>query len=152
MERSTTTPDEFLASLPDGTRQDMEALDAALAPVFAGHERVLCGGACLGREPSSTSSATAPTRTEDDPARPESGSVVGIAAQKGAYSLYVNAAEDGQNLMKREGANSSARPSSAVRSPPSAASPTWTSRPSSRSRPAPATWCSERPDSVDRLI
>ncbi len=48
MERSTTTPDEFLASLPDGTRQDMEALDAALAPVFAGHERVLWAGVFWG--------------------------------------------------------------------------------------------------------
>ena len=103
MERSTTTPDEFLASLPDGTRQDMEALDAAIAPVFAGHERVLWEGVFWGGSQQHIIGYGAYTYRGRSGATGE-WFVVGIAAQKGAYSLYVNAAEDGQNLMKREGA------------------------------------------------
>lgn len=44
MQRTTTSPGDYLASLPDDVRDDMTTLDAAIAPVFAGHERVLWGG------------------------------------------------------------------------------------------------------------
>ena len=44
MQRSETSPDDFLASLPDDVRDDMVAIDGALAPVFAGDERVLWEG------------------------------------------------------------------------------------------------------------
>jgi hypothetical protein len=47
MQRTTAAPDDYLASLPGEVRSDMTALDAAIAPVFAGHERVL--GRAFGR-------------------------------------------------------------------------------------------------------
>jgi hypothetical protein len=100
MQRSTTSPDEFLASLPAGVREDMTALDAELARVFAGHERVLWEGPMWGgthqriigygalRQPR-------PSGEEVD------WFVVGLAAQKAHLSLYVSAVEDGQYLVKR---------------------------------------------------
>ena len=100
MERSTTTPDALLASLPSGVREDMTALDAALAPVFAGHERVLWEGPMWG----GTHQRIIGYGTF--PQGERSGKlvdwfVVGLAAQNGYLSLYVNAVEDGQYLGKR---------------------------------------------------
>jgi len=39
MQRSETSPDDFLASLADEVRDDMLAVDRALAAAFAGEER-----------------------------------------------------------------------------------------------------------------
>jgi hypothetical protein len=103
MQRSeTTTPDEFLASLPDGTRQDLQAVDAAIAPVFAGQERVLWEGVFWGGTQQQIIGYGAYTYRGRSGATGE-WFIVGLAAQKGAYSLYVNAVEDGQNVMKRYG-------------------------------------------------
>jgi hypothetical protein len=104
MERSTTTPDAFLDSLPDGTREDMQAIDAVLAPIFAGHERVLWEGVFWGGTRQHIVGYGAYTYRGRSGATGE-WFVVGLAAQKGGLSLYVNAAEDGQNLMKARGAS-----------------------------------------------
>ena len=37
MQRSSTSPDDFIASLPDGVRDDIAVLDAQLAHIFANH-------------------------------------------------------------------------------------------------------------------
>ena len=104
MQRSTSiTPDQFLDTLPDGIREDMRSLDAAIAPIFAGHERVLWEGVFWGGTQQHIIGYGAYTYRGRSGATGE-WFVVGIAAQKGAYSLYVNAADDGQNLMKRQGA------------------------------------------------
>ena len=98
--KPTETPiSEFLASLPDGVRDDMTALDAELAPAFAG-ERVLWEGPMWGgTEQRIIGYGRFVQRNRD-------GSdvdwfVVGLAAQKAHLSLYVNAVEDGQYLVKR---------------------------------------------------
>jgi hypothetical protein len=44
MQRSTRSPDEFIASLPDDVRDDIATLDRAISDVMAGHERVLWEG------------------------------------------------------------------------------------------------------------
>ena len=102
MERTTTPPEEFLDSLPAGFREDVRALDAAVAPVFAGHERVLWEGVFYGG-----------TRQRIlgygvYHYRGRSGVegewfVVGLAPQKDHITLYVSGAEDGQSLIKRYG-------------------------------------------------
>lgn len=103
MERSTTSPDEFLASLPDDVRDDMVALDAALAPVFVGHERVLWEGVFYGGTLQRIVGYGAYHY------RGRSGAegdwfVVGLARQKDHITLYATGAEDGQSLVKRYGA------------------------------------------------
>ena len=44
MERSKTTPDEFIASLLDETRTDIAVLDARITGAMEGEERVLLEG------------------------------------------------------------------------------------------------------------
>jgi hypothetical protein len=99
MERTTTPPDEVIASLPDGVRDDVAALDAELSRIFDGHERVVWEGPMWGGTHQRIIGYGAMVQ------RQRSGEVewfvVGLAAQKAHLSLYVNAAEDGQYLAKR---------------------------------------------------
>ena len=99
MDRSTTTPDTYIASLPDGAREEVATLDAELARVFAGHERVLWEGPMWGGTHQRIIGYGAflqRQRTGD-----VDWFVMGLAVQKAHLSLYVNAAEDGQYLVKR---------------------------------------------------
>jgi hypothetical protein len=100
MQRSTTPPDEFLASLPDGVREDMTDLDSELARVFAGHERVLWEGAMWGGTQQRIIGYGA-LRQPRPSGEAVDWFVVGLAAQKSHLSLYVSAVEDGQYLVKR---------------------------------------------------
>lgn len=102
MERSTTTPQAFLASLPDGIREDLQALDAAIAPVFAGDERVVWEGKFWGGTDQRIVGYGV-WRYQGRSGASGEWFVVGIAAQKDHLSLYVNGAEDGQSLLKRYG-------------------------------------------------
>ena len=100
MQRSQTSPDEFLASLPKDTRAELVPVDQALASAFAGDERVLWEGPFWG----GTQQNIIGYGTYHY--RGRSGAegewfVVGLAAQKNYYSLYVNAAEDGAYLGER---------------------------------------------------
>jgi len=100
MQRSTTSPDAFLTSLPDPIRDDLAALDAELTRVFSGHERVLWEGPMWG----GTHQRIIGYGTLRQP-RPSGETVewfvVGLAAQKSYLSLYVSAVEDGRYLIKR---------------------------------------------------
>jgi len=100
MQRSSTSPDAFLAELPDGVRDDMAALDAQLARVFAGHERVLWEGPMWGGTQQRIIGYGA-IRQVGRSGKEVDWFVMGLAAQKAHLSLYVSAAEDGQYLGKR---------------------------------------------------
>lgn len=100
MQPTDTPITAFLASLPDGVREDVTALDAELATIFGGHERVLWEGPMWG---STEQRIIGYGRYRQ---RNRSGAevdwfVVGLAAQKAHLSLYVSAVEDGQYLVKR---------------------------------------------------
>ncbi len=100
MQRSTISPDDFIASLPDGVRDDIAVLDAQLSRVFDGHERVLWEGPMWGGTEQRIigyGSFRQVNRGGDE----VDWFVVGLAAQKAHLSLYVNAAEVGQYLVKR---------------------------------------------------
>jgi Domain of unknown function (DU1801) len=99
MQRSTTTPDEHIASLPDGTREDVAILDAAIVRAMPGEERVLWEGRFWGGSDQQIIGYGAYTYVGRSGA---SGDwfVVGLAVQKKYMSLYVNAAEDGIYLGK----------------------------------------------------
>lgn len=102
MERTTTPPEDFLGSLPDGFREDMRALDAAIAPVFAGHERVLWEGVFYGGTQQRILGYGVYRYRGRSGAEGE-WFVVGIAPQKNHITFYASGAEDGQSLIKRYG-------------------------------------------------
>lgn len=100
MQRSSTPPDDFIASLPDGVRDDIATLDAQLAPIFAGHERVLWEGVFWGGT-SQNIIGYGSYRYKGRSGAEGEWFIVGLAAQKAHLSLYVSGAEDGQALAKR---------------------------------------------------
>jgi hypothetical protein len=99
MDRSTMSPDEHIASLPDGVREDIASLDAQIAEVMAGEERVLWEGKFWGGSEQRIIGYGSYRYKGRSGAEGE-WFVVGLAAQKNYLSLYVNAAEDGQYLGK----------------------------------------------------
>ena len=100
MQRSSTSPDEFIASLPDGVRDDVAILDAQLSRIFEGHERVLWEGPMWGGTEQRIIGYGA-YRYEGRSGASGEWFVVGHASQKAHLSLYVSGAEDGQSLAKR---------------------------------------------------
>ena len=100
MQRSSTTPDEFVATLPEGVREDIQALDLDLARIFHGHERVLWEGPMWGGTEQRIIGYGA-YRYEGRSGAAGDWFVVGLAAQKTHLSLYVSATEDDQYLVKR---------------------------------------------------
>jgi Domain of unknown function (DU1801) len=102
VERSSTTPDQHIASLPDGVREDIAALDAVIAQVMAGQERVLWEGTFWGGS-SQHIVGYGSYRYRGRSGAEGEWFVVGLAAQKSYLSLYVNGAENGTTLAKRYG-------------------------------------------------
>jgi Domain of unknown function (DU1801) len=101
MERSTTTsPDQHIASLPDGVREDIAALDAAIFGVMAGEERVLWEGVFWGGTQQRIIGYGS-YRYKGRSGAEDEWFVVGLAVQKNYLSLYVNAADDGGYLSER---------------------------------------------------
>jgi hypothetical protein len=99
MERSTTSPDDHIASLPDGVREDIAALDAVLGDAMTGEERVLWEGVFWGGTTQAIIGYGAYRYKGRSGAEGE-WFKVGLAAQKNYLSVYVNAAEGGQSLAK----------------------------------------------------
>ncbi len=100
MQRSEMSPDELLASLTDDVRDDMVALDGALTPAFAGDERVLWEGPFWGGTQQHIIGYGSYHYRGRSGAEGE-WFVVGLAAQKEYFSVYVNAADDGVPLTQR---------------------------------------------------
>lgn len=99
MERSTTTPDEFIASLPEDVRPDIAALDRLIAGAMAGKERVLWQGVLWGGSEQRIIGYGA-TRYTNRSGREVDWFKVGLARQKDHISLYINAAADGGYLVQ----------------------------------------------------
>jgi hypothetical protein len=100
MERTDTDPAEVIALAPEALRADFAALDARIAEVMAGLPRSVWAGKFWGGTEQRI------IGYGEYHYRGRSGSegdwfIVGLAAQKAYLSLYVNAAEDGEYLVKR---------------------------------------------------
>jgi len=100
MQRSSTSPDDHIASLPDAVRDDIATLDAELTRIFAGHERVLWEGPMWGGTHQRIIGYGA-YAYEGRSGASGDWFVIGLAVQKSHLSLYVSGAEDGQYLAKR---------------------------------------------------
>jgi hypothetical protein len=98
--RSETEPDDFIASLPEGAREDIAALDAEIAAIMAGHERVLWEGAMWGGTDQRIIGYGA-QRYVNRSGTQVDWFLIGLAKQKDHLSLYVNAADDAGYLSQR---------------------------------------------------
>ncbi len=97
MQKSQTSPDEFLASLADGVREDMTTLDAEIARVMTGHEHVLWEGTFWGGTEQHIIGYGAYSY-KDSKGKEGEWFVVGLAAQKNYLTVYLNAAANGKKL------------------------------------------------------
>jgi hypothetical protein len=99
MERSTRSPDDLIGSLPVGVREDIAALDAVIAAVMTGLERTLWEGVFWGGSQQAIIGYGSYRYKGRSGAEGE-WFIVGLAAQKNYLSLYVNAYDGGQSLVK----------------------------------------------------
>ena len=99
MDRSTTTPDQHIASLPDGVREDIATLDARISQAMAGHERVLWEGVFWGGSQQRIIGYGSYRYKGRSGAEGE-WFIIGLAAQKNYQSVYVTGAEGGTSLAK----------------------------------------------------
>jgi hypothetical protein len=102
MERSKTKPHEYIATLPDGVREDIATLDGEISSVMSGFERVLWEGVFWGGSQQAIIGYGSYRYKGRSGAEGE-WFVVGLAAQKNYLSLYVNAADGSQSLAKAYG-------------------------------------------------
>ena len=102
MDRSKTKPDEYIATLPDGVREDIATLDREISSIMSGLERVLWGGVFWGGSQQAIIGYGSYRYKGRSGAEGE-WFVVGLAAQKNYLSLYVNAADGSQSLAKAYG-------------------------------------------------
>jgi hypothetical protein len=99
MERSTTTPEEFIASLPDEVRPDIAELDRLIAGAMPGQERVLWEGVFWGGTQQRII-GYGEYRSVNRSGGEVEWFKVGLARQKDHISLYVNAVADGRYLVQ----------------------------------------------------
>ncbi|MDF9877987.1 DUF1801 domain-containing protein [Cellulosimicrobium cellulans] len=103
MERTRTDVDTFLAALTGRPGEHLRALDQIVAPEMAGLERVLWEGTLWGGSHQQIVGYGGIRQP-----RPRGASaewfLVGIAAQKAHLSVYVNAVEDGDYLVRAHAA------------------------------------------------
>jgi hypothetical protein len=91
MKKSNVSPDEYIASLPDGIREDLEVLDREISEAMAGQERVLWEGVFWGGSEQRIIGYGSYQYVGRSGASGE-WFIVGLARQKAYFSLYVNAA------------------------------------------------------------
>jgi hypothetical protein len=99
MERSATTPDAFIASLPEDQRADVATLDAVIAREMAGLERVLWEGVLWGGTQQRIIGYGADRYTNRS-GRQVDWYLVGLARQKDHITLYANAVDRGTYLIQ----------------------------------------------------
>jgi hypothetical protein len=99
VERTTTKPGDYIKSLPEEVRADMEELDAAISSVMAGRSKTMWEGKLWGGSDQSIIgygdfSYQRPTGVVE-------WFMVGLARQKNYLSVYVNAADDDGYLLAK---------------------------------------------------
>ena len=98
MQPVSTTPDEYIASLPDPVRAEMTALDTRISQAMAGHRRCLWEGVFWGGSEQHIIGYGECSYVRSDKTRVE-WFMVGLARQKNYLSVYVNAVEGRRYLL-----------------------------------------------------
>jgi len=100
MEKSATTPAEFIESLPIDVRADIEQLDAEISRVMSGHPKTMWEGKFWGGSDQNIIGY-------GDYSYERSGGdsvewfIIGLAPQKNYLSVYVNASDTDGYLVER---------------------------------------------------
>ncbi len=101
MQVSDRPVDDHINSLPEGVREDLEAVDALVADVFSGEPRVLWEGKMWGGTVQEIIGYG--DFIYENSKETVEWFKVGLAVQKNHLSLYVNAVEGGEYLSKSYG-------------------------------------------------
>lgn len=102
MERTRKSPDKHIASLPDGQREDVGALDRKISSIMKSASRVLWQGVFWGGSEQSII-GYGDMRYQRSSKDSVDWFMVGLAAQKNYISVYINATEDKQYVAKKYG-------------------------------------------------
>lgn len=94
MQRSETSPDAFIAGLPDGARADIAGLDADISRVMRGHERVLWKGEFWGGSEQRII-GYGEYRYTNSRGKSVEWFAIGLAAQKNYITVFVSAVDNG---------------------------------------------------------
>ena len=99
MQKVSTSPDEYLQSLPDEIKKDIETLDEEISKAMPGENRVLWEGKFWGGSNQNIIGYgdVVYKRPKDD----IEWFIIGLAAQKNYISLYVNAVEGKQYVAEK---------------------------------------------------
>ncbi len=100
VEKVDTTPDEFLASLPDEIRGPMAELDSVITSCLPGRARVLWEGQFWGGSEQRIIGYGGIVQTRPR-GRTAEWFLVGLARQQRYFSMYMNAVLDGSYLLAR---------------------------------------------------
>jgi hypothetical protein len=100
MQRSSTSPDEFIASLPEDVRPDIEALDRAISGVMSGAGRVLWEGKFWGGSDQRII-GYGEYRYTNSRGKIGEWFAIGLASQKNYITVFVNAVENGAHLAEK---------------------------------------------------
>jgi hypothetical protein len=98
MEQTPTDPAEFIASLPDEVRSDVEHLDAAISEVMSSHSKTMWEGKFWGGTDQHIVGYA--SVSYERPGGAVEWFMVGLAPQKGSISVYVNAVDDDGYLVE----------------------------------------------------
>jgi hypothetical protein len=99
MEQTPTDPAEFIASLPDEVRADVEHLDSAISEVMSSHTKTMWEGKFWGgTEQNIIGYANV---SYERPGGAVEWFMVGLAPQKSSISVYVNAVDDDGYLVEQ---------------------------------------------------
>ncbi len=99
MKKSTIDPSEYITTLPDSIREDMETLDREISKVMNDHPRIIWQGVFWGGSEQNIIGYGDITykRSKGD----VEWFIVGLALQKNYISIYVNAVEDQQYISEK---------------------------------------------------
>lgn len=100
MERTQKDPEEFIDSLGDDVKEDIEKLDRIISSEFAGEPRVMWEGKMWGGTDQQIIGygEFSYTNSKGDDVE---WLAVGLASQKDYISVYVNAVDDGAYLLQK---------------------------------------------------
>ncbi len=100
MEKSATTPAEFIEALPTDVRADIEQLDTEISKVMSGHPKTMWEGKFWGGSDQNIIGYGDYTYRRSD-GNIVDWFIVGLAPQKNSLSVYVNAADGDGYLVEQ---------------------------------------------------
>lgn len=102
MKKTTANPEDLIKSLPDGVRQDMQALDKMIRKVLPKDKVTVWGGTFWGGS-TQTIIGYGDLTMHRSTGEPVEWFKIGLAMQKNYISIYLNTTEDGDYVVRKYG-------------------------------------------------